>query len=207
MLAGMILLLWATVTWAEPPAWAPAHGRRAQEGDTPDLSHHYHYYPGSQVYFDDSRNLYFYLKEGDWVRSTGLPVGINVDLGNFVKINVDAEIPYLVHDQIRVHYPAAPVVQTYRYFPGAAVYFGVATGLYHYQVNGAWRTARVLPDTIRVGNVDSVTVKLTGDNPVIHHREIVSKYPPGQVKKQYNKKGWKQKHKHKHRGKGKGKHK
>lgn len=202
LMAGMALSLLAGASWADPPAWAPAHGRRAQEGDAPSLSHRYHYYPGAQVYFDDSRDLYFYLKDGDWVRSATIPAGIEVDLADFVRLDIDAEIPYLVHDQIRERYSSVREVQTYRYFPSAAVYFGLAGGLYHYQVNGVWRTAKTLPGTINVRANDFVTVRLTGDNPVVHHQEIVSKYPPGQVKKHHKKK-WKHKGKGKVKGKGK----
>ena len=80
-----------------PPPHAPAHGYRAK--------HTYHYYPESQVYFDISRDLYFYLDGGEWRISASLPVHIGVQLGGYVTIEIDSDTPYMHHKDHKKKYP------------------------------------------------------------------------------------------------------
>jgi hypothetical protein len=45
-----------------------------------------------------------------------------------------------------------------------------------------------LPNHLRIGLGDSVSIELDTDKPYIHHAEHVKKYPPGQLKKKNKKK-------------------
>ena len=69
-----------------PPPHAPAYGYRAK--------HTYHYYPQAQVYFDISRELYFYRIGEDWRVSATLPTALRVRLGDHVTIELDSDNPY-----------------------------------------------------------------------------------------------------------------
>ncbi len=80
-----------------PPDHAPAHGYRAK--------HKYEYYPDSQVYFESSRGLYFYLSGSSWKMSASLPLDLKVKLGNQVTIEMDSDKPYTKYDEHKAKYP------------------------------------------------------------------------------------------------------
>ena len=83
-----------------PPAHAPAHGRRKQE------RFQYKYYPDAEVYFDPSRNLYFYLSGGSWVAKATLPRRLKVNLGGSVELDMDLAKPYKLHkEHLELHPP------------------------------------------------------------------------------------------------------
>jgi hypothetical protein len=80
-----------------PPEHAPAHGYRTK--------HKYYYYPGSDVYFDPNRGLYFYLSGRNWEISTILPLNLKVKLGDHVSIEMDSDKPYVKHAEHKTKYP------------------------------------------------------------------------------------------------------
>ncbi|MEF8942904.1 MAG: hypothetical protein V5B78_08960 [Desulfohalobiaceae bacterium] len=80
-----------------PPPWAPAHGHRAK--------HRYRYYPSAEIYFDVSRKVYFYDKNGQWQVSAELPGSIRARLGDTVTLEMDTEHPYQYHNTVRDRYP------------------------------------------------------------------------------------------------------
>lgn len=80
-----------------PPSHAPAHGYRAK--------HNYHYYPSAQVYFDLSREVYFYLEGGAWKMSISLPDYLNVKIGDYVSIDMDTDKPYTRYAEHKKKYP------------------------------------------------------------------------------------------------------
>ncbi len=80
-----------------PPPWAPAHGHRAK--------HQYHYYPATYVYFDVGRSLYFYLYGDQWRVSASLPVGIRINVTEYVVLDMDDERPYRYHPEVTRRYP------------------------------------------------------------------------------------------------------
>jgi hypothetical protein len=82
---------------AGPPPWAPAHGHRAK--------HHYYYYPESRVYFDVGRSLYFYFYGGAWQVSVSLPSGIHISAGEYVRLEMGVDRPYLHHSDVEKRYP------------------------------------------------------------------------------------------------------
>jgi len=69
-----------------PPPHAPAHGYRAK--------HQYRYYPCCNVYHEPSRNMYFYMKGGDWAVGASLPNNLQSSLGASVNLDMDTDKPY-----------------------------------------------------------------------------------------------------------------
>ncbi len=81
-----------------PPSHAPAHGYRAK--------YQYRYYPGSSVYYDYKRKLYFYIKGDNWEVGASLPSRLRVSLGDFVNIELDTDKPYIHHaEHVKKHPP------------------------------------------------------------------------------------------------------
>ncbi len=78
-----------------PPPWAPAHGARAK--------HRYQYYPGSQIYFDLDRKVYFHLSGGTWQLSASLPGGLV--LGAAIAMSLDTAEPFKLQAQHVKSYP------------------------------------------------------------------------------------------------------
>jgi hypothetical protein len=92
-----------------PPPWAPAHGYRAK--------HHYRYYRDAQVYFDTGRSLYFYLSGGTWRSSVRLPSTISI-AGSYVELDMDADLPYKYHKDVKRHYPPGQMKKMEKGPPG-----------------------------------------------------------------------------------------
>ena len=80
-----------------PPPWAPAHGYRAK--------HRYYYYPASHIYFDIGRKIYFYLEGGVWRAGASIPAGIQVDLKEYLTLEMDTDKPYEFHSDVIKWYP------------------------------------------------------------------------------------------------------
>ncbi len=80
-----------------PPPWAPAHGHRAK--------YYYYYYPECQVYFDVGRRIYFYYQGGGWQVSASLPSRIQIVAGEYVRLEMDVDRPYVHHHYVVKHYP------------------------------------------------------------------------------------------------------
>jgi hypothetical protein len=80
-----------------PPPWAPAHGYRAK--------HHYRYYPGASVYYDVDRKIFFYPQGSEWRVSASLPVGIRFDVHSYTVLDMDADKPYVYHEEVAKRYP------------------------------------------------------------------------------------------------------
>ena len=80
-----------------PPPHAPAHGYRRKYA--------YRYYPNDQVYYDVDRRLYFYLAGGNWKVAVALPSSVHLDLGGYVRLEMDSDIPYVDNVKHRKKYP------------------------------------------------------------------------------------------------------
>jgi len=89
-----------------PPPWAPAHGRRAK--------YCYHYYPASYLYLDTGRAIYFYYSGGDWRASVSLPVGISINRGEYVVLEMETDRPYQYHSDVVRHYPPGQAKKAYK---------------------------------------------------------------------------------------------
>ena len=71
----------------------------------------------------------------------------------------------------------------YRYYPDCSVYHDTERGIYFYIKGGSWEVGASLPNNLRMGLGDSVSLELDTDRPYIHHADHVKNYPPGQKKK------------------------
>jgi hypothetical protein len=80
-----------------PPPWAPAHGYRAK--------HDYRYYPDSEVYYDVGRGLYFYIGGDHWQVSGKLPARFQVDVEDYVALEMNSSKPYQYHSDVVKWYP------------------------------------------------------------------------------------------------------
>jgi len=80
-----------------PPPHAKAHGYRAR--------HTYRYYPGSCVYFDVHRGVYFYLEGGTWRTCASLPATIVIHTHEAVTIELETDRPYIHFDEHKAKYP------------------------------------------------------------------------------------------------------
>ena len=69
-----------------PPAHAPAHGYRKKYA--------YDYYPTANVYYDRSRQVYFYLAGRDWQMAVALPSTIRLNVSEAVSLELETDRPY-----------------------------------------------------------------------------------------------------------------
>ena len=65
----------------------------------------YQYYPSNSVYYDIHRKLYFYLEDGNWKIFASLPINLERKLGNYVKIEMDNDKPYMDYDKHAKKFP------------------------------------------------------------------------------------------------------
>jgi hypothetical protein len=80
-----------------PPPHAPAHGYRAK--------HQYRYYPNHNVYYEQARGVYFYIKGDGWAAGASLPTYLQSDLGFAVNLDLDTDKPYEQNEEHRRQYP------------------------------------------------------------------------------------------------------
>jgi hypothetical protein len=59
----------------------------------------YRYYPSCSVYYDIHRRLYFYLEDENWKISASLFSNLERKLGDYVKIEMDNDKPYIDNDK------------------------------------------------------------------------------------------------------------
>ena len=67
--------------------------------------------------------------------------------------------------------------QAYYYYPGADAYYRPADHVWFYSERGQWRSARNLPEWVRVDFERSVTVTMATDRPYLYHQQVVARYP------------------------------
>ncbi len=81
------------------------------DGGHPDRPRHrlrhyrYRYFPGSQVYYDSSRKIYFYLSNNVWLSVPVLPRHIHVDWDDYVSLELEGPKPHLHHKDVFKRYP------------------------------------------------------------------------------------------------------
>jgi hypothetical protein len=109
--------------------------RSLPQGSAPseEKAYRYQYFPDAQVYFDPSRELYFYISNGEWTKSPALPRELRNRLGDFVVIETDDEDPYryykeamklvpnrLIHEEgrSRLWRARSSLSYQYHYYPG-----------------------------------------------------------------------------------------
>jgi len=65
----------------------------------------YRYYPSCAVYYDIHRRLYFYLEDNNWKIFESLPSNIERKLGDYVKIEMDNDKPFIDSDKHAKKFP------------------------------------------------------------------------------------------------------
>lgn len=87
-----------------PPPWAPAKGYRAKTRHI--------YFPEHNFYYDIQQKSYFYLNNGKWSISVGIPAPfLRINLGRASQIQLDyyGAYPYYYNSSHRVKYKAVKV--------------------------------------------------------------------------------------------------
>jgi hypothetical protein len=99
-LLGTIGLCLVLPALADPPPWAPAHGRRAKEV----REYRYVYYPAQQVYYAPEQKAWFWLNGGNWQAGVSLPTQFHIQAGSGVSLSLTADRPYVQHVYVEEHY-------------------------------------------------------------------------------------------------------
>lgn len=86
---------------ADPPPWAPAHGRRAKEA----REYSYVYYPAHRVYYAPETHTWFWLNGGSWQFGISLPGQFQLDVNaGGVPIVLSSNRPYTEHVYVEEQY-------------------------------------------------------------------------------------------------------
>jgi len=154
----------------------------------------YQYFRDAQVYFDPSRELYFYMFNGEWTKSPALPGEFRNRLGDFVVIETDDDDPYQINvEAIRSRLgPAESRVREgrsktsgehapqlsyqYYYYPREQVYFDPANSTYFYLQENRWQRSPKLPAQIREPLGDYVIIATDTDSPYTYHEQVLQMY-------------------------------
>ena len=59
----------------------------------------YRYYPSCNVYFDIHRKLYYYFENDNWKILSSLPSNLAMNLGDYVRIEMENDKPYTDNDK------------------------------------------------------------------------------------------------------------
>ncbi len=65
----------------------------------------YQYYPSCSVYYDIHRRLYFYPEDHNWKIFASLPGNLERKLGDYVKMEMENDKPYLDNDKHAKKFP------------------------------------------------------------------------------------------------------
>lgn len=94
---------------ADPPPWAPAHGRRAKEAHEEVRvvrEYRYMYYPQQQVYYAPEQRLWFWMNGGNWQFGVNLPLqysGYSYATSG-VSVVLHSDRPYVEHTYVEQTY-------------------------------------------------------------------------------------------------------
>ena len=72
---------------------------------TSKQTYSYQYYPSCSVYYDIHRRLYFYPEDHNWKIFASLPSNLKRKLGDYVKIEMDSNKPYMDSDKHAKKFP------------------------------------------------------------------------------------------------------
>lgn len=85
---------------ADPPPWAPAHGKRAKQVREYD----YVYYPAQQVYYSPQEQIWFWMSGDDWRFGVNLPAQYYVQTSGGVSVTLGSPRPYVEHVYVEEQY-------------------------------------------------------------------------------------------------------
>lgn len=90
-------LLFGQNVYADPPPWAPAHGKRAKQ-------HPYTYYPEYGFYYAPESRTWFWLEGSDWRIGATLPGDYQPFAHGGISIELGTDRPYEEHRYVTEHY-------------------------------------------------------------------------------------------------------
>jgi len=70
---------------------------------------------------------------------------------------------------------------SYRYYPGAQVYFDSGRGLYFWLSGNSWQVGARLPGGVTLGG-GCVNLEMNAAKPYQWHKDVVLRYPPAKYK-------------------------
>jgi hypothetical protein len=166
------------------------------QGSAPseEKAYRYQYFPDAQVYFDPSRELYFYMVNGEWTKSPVLPREFRNRLGDFVVLETADDDPYEYYREAMK--PRSGPVESraregrsktsgehapslsyqYYYYPREQVYFDPANRAYFYLRGRHWERSPTLPAQIREPLGDYVIIETDTDSPYTYHEQVLQMY-------------------------------
>ena len=100
LLISMAMMIGGTgqLAYADPPPWAPAHGKRAKQ------QHPYTYYPEYGFYYAPETRMWFWLEGSDWRVGASLPLDYRPYASGGISIELGTERPYEEHSAVVEHY-------------------------------------------------------------------------------------------------------
>lgn len=109
LLATLALLGADLPAQADPPPWAPAHGRRAHEvvEVRPVVrEYRYVYYPAQQVYYAPQQQMWFWMNGGNWQFGANLPLQYSrySYAAGGVSVMLHSDRPYVEHTYVERTY-------------------------------------------------------------------------------------------------------
>jgi hypothetical protein len=166
----------------------------AESAPTEEKAYRYQYFPDAQVYFDPSRELYFYMSDGEWTKSPTLPREFRNRLGDFVVIETEDDDPYQYNKEAMK--PRSGSVESrsregrseasgehapnlsyqYYYYPREQVYFDPANSTYLHLRGSRWERSAKLPAQIREPLGDYVILETDTDSPYTYHQQLLQMY-------------------------------
>lgn len=156
---------------------------------TTTVIHDYLFYPDANVYFDASRELYFYQDNGQWLEQHSLPDALRASLGEFITLNRQAASPASFHDEVVATLAPAAIATdappwqqgegetvSYLYYPSVGAYYDTERALYHYRHEDRWLTTPTLIQELRQGLDQFVTLDMRTTDPYEYHDAIAASY-------------------------------
>jgi hypothetical protein len=89
---------------ADPPPWAPAHGRRAKEMREEMREYRYVYYPAQRVYYAPDQQVWFWMSGANWQFGVNLPMQYRTYATGGVPVVLHSSRPYVEHVYVEEHY-------------------------------------------------------------------------------------------------------
>jgi len=149
----------------------------------------YLFYPDANVYFDASRQLYFYQQDGRWLEQQSLPESLRAALGEFINLDRQAASPASFHqDVIATLAPAVTASDappwlrgegetvSYLYYPTVGAYYDIQRALYFYRHDDRWLAAPTVTPELRQGLDQFVTLDMRTTAPYEYHAAISASY-------------------------------
>jgi hypothetical protein len=152
----------------------------------------YQYFPEAQVYYDPSRELFFYNHRGEWIKSPALPREFRNRLGDFVIVELNDDDPLRHHQGSITHQarpeefqeepdrfktsaePApSPKYRQFHYYHQYQTYFDPIKNIYYHFRDGRWVKSFNPPRSLRTYTDDYVIIETDTETPYIYHEQVL----------------------------------